>query len=164
MKIQKTIDDGPGELDIVFNVLRRESNIHLDFTFNGVKLPVDIWTISGRGDPEVLGIEGSVLQNRHNGYRYHNFKATYYRRTRKGRAEFETKCHECGSEVNEYGVCPKCDPCPHCHRPECQPRLSCVKKPQCRCGQPATLQRSDGEKMCSDCAREHVGTYIQIMS
>lgn len=126
-RIVKQIENGPGELDIVIDVFRQISHHHPDFTFSGVKMPVSISAISRSGAPDVIKIIGVVMLNDRNRHRYHDFTARYNTRTRSGEAEFETTCRKCGSEVNEYGLCISCDPCPRCDRKECQPHFSCTK-------------------------------------
>lgn len=129
-KIVKAIKDGPGELDIFMEIRRRSGHNHPKFTFNRDKLPVSITSIGAAesDDPDAVDLVGYVLLNCSNQYQYHWFKARYNVRTRIGSAVFEITCRRCSAKVNEYGVCPNCDPCDRCHRRECQPKHSCLKQ------------------------------------
>jgi hypothetical protein len=135
-RIVKQIENGPGELDIIFDI-RRVTHVHPYFTFNKVRVPVHITNFGEPVDPkgehdepgadkDWVALRGVVLLHERNRHQYHGFAAMYNLRTRKGTAEFEPKCCKCGSDLNEYGVCPKCDPCPRCDQRGCNG--SCIER------------------------------------
>ena len=162
-EIRKVINGGPGELDIFNDIRRKSGGNHPQITFNGVKLPVQLTSLGlpeFAGDPDGTALTGLVLLNQHNRHRYHAFTAQFNVRTRKGYALFKTKCHDCGTEVDEFGLCPNCDPCPRCDRRECQPHFSCMilvcDAPDCT--KKAAWIVKDGETfihLCDGCYREH---------
>lgn len=130
-QIIKNITDGPGELDILVDI-RRKSCGHPQMVFDGRKRPVMFSRLGtgGGNDPDNLWLAGVVMCHHQNQYRYHGFTATFNVRTRQGKAEFETACRDCGTEVHEFGNCPKCDPCPRCNRRACRPHGSCMNQPR----------------------------------
>jgi hypothetical protein len=169
-RIAKQIENGPGELDIIIDVLRRFTHVHPYFTFSGVRVPVHITNVGEPVNPEGermvpgewVALQGVVLLHERNKHRYHGFAAMYNVRTRQGTVEFETNCRNCGSEVNEFGLCVSCDPCPRCDRKECQPHYSCMTPVCGACAKPATLKGEDGAVMCENCANEHGGTFVAL--